>query len=100
METQGKWYFVKYEIESHDYYNRKKSTKSEVIFIKNGESIAKYVRKKCIKNSYYESCGLRGMPEGRSWLIKELSLLLPNGEKITGFVPHSLKNLIITKNKK
>ncbi len=93
----GKWYFVRLFKKSWGFDDRVESEldMSEVVFIKPGESIAKYTRKKCLAHTYYDECGHRGMPQGDTCLIRELSLLLPNGNKITGFKPDSLKKFFM-----
>ncbi len=96
--TQGKWYFVKLKMRSWTVYDSETDTEqsvAEVVFMRPGESIAKYVRKKCLANTRYQERGYRGMAEGDSCLIEELSLLLPDGTKVSGFKPHSLKEFFV-----
>lgn len=93
----GKWYFVTFQ-QSHHSFDSEASgtwTSSEVVFIQPGDSIAKYCRKACIAGSKFEPSGFRGMDETSTRLIEELSLLLPDGNKISGFKPKSLQNFFV-----
>lgn len=95
MATNGGWYLITYRWASYSFDDEgnRDGESSEVIFMKPGESIAKHVKRVCKESTHHDDCGYRGMPEGNTCLIKELALLLPDGEKITGFRPHSLKDL-------
>ncbi|MBP6912834.1 MAG: hypothetical protein KBB86_02785 [Candidatus Pacebacteria bacterium] len=83
---QGKWYYVEYYIDGgydpHDdrvlfYYG-------EAVFILPGGSIAKHILLYFKENIF---------AYGFSGSITELSLLLPDGQRVTGFKPKSIAHL-------
>ena len=100
----GKWYFIRFEHSSWSYDDESSGTweTSEVVFVSANDSIAKYVRKKCLAGMSYTDAnhGYRGFDEGSHCYVKELSLLLPDGTKISGFKPKSLEDLFIDSEKK
>ncbi len=96
----GKWYCITFgwsEMTYHDQHE-KLSSSTEVVFIPQGGSIAKYILLKYRQfheNGNIYSREQRGL-EDADWRyasIVELALLLPNGQKIFGFKPKSIAHL-------
>lgn len=100
---EGTWYFVTWSFSESHYYDDhgqgKDWDESKPVFIKNGGSIAKFVLeeyRRFIRERIVYCQEERGMGGyGVSCSLKELSLLTPDGRKITGFRPKSIKHLFI-----
>jgi len=96
----GKWYLVVFHFKESHYYessNDGHSQTSEPVFITKGGSIAKWITQRLrewSKDETLYSCEERGMSGyGVSCTGVELTLLTPDGKKITGFKPKSIAYL-------
>lgn len=113
----GKWYSVVYDrIDLGDdllFKYRPNYHSDEIVFIPNGQSIAKHIRK------YVKKYSIENFPFSRDrstkWrlqeldgefirkgiygavvcLVREITLLTPDGQKISGFKPRSIENLFV-----
>lgn len=85
----GKWYFYSLIITCTDYYEENSvSEVRDVVFIPGNGSIAKHLLKEVKSKTFtFEQ---RGLPQYSTCAIRELSLLLPDGQVITGFKPRSI----------
>ncbi len=88
----GNWYYIVYERTENDpRENTLVREVSEVIFIQEGGSVAKHIKGYVKENT--------DIPEdaefiGSTWVeVKELSLLLPDGQKMSGFKPRSIAHM-------
>ena len=99
----GNWYLVVFHFYESHYYegsNDGASQTSEAVFITKGGSIAKWITqrlKEWLEDGTLYSCEERGMSGyGVRCTGVELTLLTPDGQKITGFKPKSIAHLIIS----
>lgn len=96
----GKWYSITFGWSETSYYARsvKRTLTARVVYIPQGGSIARHTLsliKEFRESGMIYSREERGI-EDVNWRclnIVELALLLPDGQKITGFKPKSLAKL-------
>lgn len=94
LMSNGGWYFISYQHTITSYYEANSvETISEVVFIPKGGSVAKHILKHC--DEFGDSWEERGMTQSQWTDVLELSLLLPDGQKITGFKPKSIAHLFV-----